>query len=164
MQPSLKKIPAVRRPESLSPVITHSSLRRGNQFPDLLGASSPAFLNNQRPLLAGEAGGHRPGCKGSVVNLKVWAQRRYREQVSEKADGTLHIHCEPLDGPGRYERRRNVQSSDQFSLPRNLGVIEGERLRHCRGYHDETSTAKALLSLVAVSLSLLVVAAFTGAL
>lgn len=164
MQPSLKKIPAVRRPESLSPVIAQRRLRGGSQFPDLVGAGPAALLDNQRPFFAGEAGGHRPGCKGSVVDFKVWAQRRYREQVSEKTDGTLHIHCEPLAGPSRYERRRNIKPSDQSSLPRNLGVIEGERLRHCRGYHDETSTAKALLSLVVVSLSLLVVAAFTGAL
>lgn len=74
------------------------------------------------------------------------------------------IQCGPVERPTRLERR--VASRQTAPVPRHLGVIEGERLRLAPRHREEEDygLAKALLSLTAVALFLLAVAAFTGAL
>ncbi|TPK15200.1 hypothetical protein FJ872_19590 [Mesorhizobium sp. B2-5-9] len=57
-------------------------------------------------------------------------------------------------GQSRFDRRRANAPVCCTEPPRNLGVIEGERLQRSRGYRDEASLAKNLASLVAVALVL----------
>ncbi|WP_376704721.1 hypothetical protein RQ479_08220 [Mesorhizobium sp. ISC25] len=73
------------------------------------------------------------------------------------------IVCQSLPGPSRAERRRQHQSSHSIP-PRNLGVIEGERLQRARGYHEDYSLAKNLASLIAVAAILFCAAVILGAL
>ncbi|MER9875608.1 hypothetical protein [Mesorhizobium sp. M0195] len=79
-------------------------------------------------------------------------------------DGHLRVGIgETPPGPSRAERRRQYQSSHPVP-PRNLGVIEGERLQRARGYHEDYSLAKALASLIAVTAILFCAAVIFGAL
>ncbi|MER8786851.1 hypothetical protein NKH71_03120 [Mesorhizobium sp. M0983] len=73
------------------------------------------------------------------------------------------IVCSPLPGPSRHQRRRGHQSSHP-TPPRNLGVIEGDRLQRTRGYHEDYSLAKNLASLAAVAAMLFCTALLFGAL
>lgn len=73
------------------------------------------------------------------------------------------IVCSRLPGPSRYDRRRDYQASHPIP-PRNLGVIEGERLQRSRGYHEDYSLAKNLASLAAVTAILFCAAVVMGAL
>ncbi|MER8478401.1 hypothetical protein [Mesorhizobium sp. M0159] len=72
------------------------------------------------------------------------------------------IVCSPLSGPSRHQRRRQYQWSHPVP-PRNLGVIEGERLQRARGYHEDYSLAKNLASLAAVTAILFCAAVIFGA-
>lgn len=60
------------------------------------------------------------------------------------------VVCSRQAGPSRYERRRQHQSSHAVP-PRNLGVIEGDRLQRSRGYHEQATMAKNLASILAVA-------------
>lgn len=74
------------------------------------------------------------------------------------------IICSAQPGPSRHQRRRQYQSSHAIlPPPRNLGVIEGERLQRSRGYHEDYSLAKNLASLAAVTGVLFCVAVFLEA-
>ncbi|MCF6112347.1 hypothetical protein [Mesorhizobium muleiense] len=72
------------------------------------------------------------------------------------------IICSAQTGPSRHQRRRQYQSSHAIP-PRNLGVIEGERLQRARGYHEDYSLAKNLASLAAVTAVLFCAAVIVGA-
>lgn len=70
------------------------------------------------------------------------------------------IICSAQTGPSRHQRQH--QSSHPIP-PRNLGVIEGERLQRARGYHEDYSLAKNLASLAAVTAILFCAAVIFGA-
>lgn len=73
------------------------------------------------------------------------------------------IVCSAQSGPSRHQRRRDHQASHPIP-PRNLGVIEGERLQRSRGYHEDYSLAKNLASLAALAAVLSCAAVVMGAL
>lgn len=80
------------------------------------------------------------------------------------------IHCSPLDGKSRFERRRANKSSPHPQIPsagpRHLGIFDGERKRHARAASvaGEGGIACDLAGLGWTCAFLLVVAFVLGAL
>ncbi|TIS78113.1 MAG: hypothetical protein E5W94_11045 [Mesorhizobium sp.] len=98
-----------------------------------------------------------------LVDLEARAELVERDRLAKHRGEQLVIVCSALPGPSRAERRRQYQSSHP-APPRNLGVIEGERLQRSRGYHEDYSLAKNLASLAAVTAILFCAAVVMGAL
>lgn len=55
------------------------------------------------------------------------------------------------------------QLQHSAKAPRNLGVIEGERLQRARGYHEAYELTRAIASFVAIAAILFCVALIIGA-
>jgi hypothetical protein len=81
------------------------------------------------------------------------------------------IKCSPVEGQSRLERRRlsaSVAVPARLSVVASpavcdLGTFEGERKRRCSGYDESYGVTKAMLSLLAVTAFMFVVAVTVGA-
>lgn len=105
----------------------------------------------------------RENGQSASVEANRSAHRGKRHRLSADLRELERIVCSPVPDPSRAERRRQYQSSHPVP-PRNLGVIEGERLQRSRGYHEDYSLAKNLASLAAVTAILFCAAVVMGAL
>ncbi len=114
-----------------------------------------------------DMGGREIDGGAAAVEPKICAELSERHRLPILAgDNVTRICCQPIDGPGRYERRRQYNLLHQDLPPAriHLGAFEGERKSHCAGYDESYGATKAALSLIALTGFLLAVAMLMGAL